>query len=320
MSQPVVDLRIDHIVTEDDTPVDNILSEKQQRLLTEPLYSSWPGPGTGGPFLAVANVGVFYSVAEPPVVPDMFLSLGVTAHPDFSEKRHRSYFVWEFGKPPDVVIEIVSNREGNETGSKFELYARMGVAYYAIYDPFCEVQPEDLRVYTLREGRYEPLPDASLRGVDLSLVLWAGSFEKIEGTWLRWADGHGVLIPTGEEGTGEERQRADKERQRADQAAQRADQAAQRADEERQRADEAAQRAARLEARLIAALRSARSSGNPRCAAARVALMSRTPFGRLPALARSRSTARRRRRIRFRTTAEPTRRLNANATAVADGG
>ena len=31
---------IDDLVTEDDIPVDNIFSEKQQRLLTEPLYSS----------------------------------------------------------------------------------------------------------------------------------------------------------------------------------------------------------------------------------------------------------------------------------------
>lgn len=28
-------------VTEDDTPVDNFQSENQQRLLVEPLYSSW---------------------------------------------------------------------------------------------------------------------------------------------------------------------------------------------------------------------------------------------------------------------------------------
>jgi hypothetical protein len=32
-----------HLITEDDTPVDKLFSEKQQRLLTEPLYSSWPG-------------------------------------------------------------------------------------------------------------------------------------------------------------------------------------------------------------------------------------------------------------------------------------
>jgi hypothetical protein len=48
---------VDHLVTEDDTPVDNIFSEKQQRLLTEPLYNSWSGPGEGRPFVAMANVG-----------------------------------------------------------------------------------------------------------------------------------------------------------------------------------------------------------------------------------------------------------------------
>jgi hypothetical protein len=48
---------IDHIVTEDDIPVDNMFSEKQQRLLAEPLYSSWTGPGEGRPFVVAANVG-----------------------------------------------------------------------------------------------------------------------------------------------------------------------------------------------------------------------------------------------------------------------
>ncbi|QLE39622.1 hypothetical protein FD723_03370 [Nostoc sp. C052] len=31
------------LVTEDDEPLDNLPSEKQQRLLTETLYSSWNG-------------------------------------------------------------------------------------------------------------------------------------------------------------------------------------------------------------------------------------------------------------------------------------
>ena len=56
-SVPGVMPDIQHLVTEDDTPVDNMPSEKQQRLLTEPLYSSWAGPGAGRPFLAAANVG-----------------------------------------------------------------------------------------------------------------------------------------------------------------------------------------------------------------------------------------------------------------------
>ena len=47
MVEPLPDVapNIDDLVTEDDTPVDNLPSEKQQRLLTEPLYSSWSGPG-----------------------------------------------------------------------------------------------------------------------------------------------------------------------------------------------------------------------------------------------------------------------------------
>ena len=62
-----VEREMENLVTEDDQPVDNILSEKQQRLLTEPLYGSWSGSdqeGTPGycRFMALANVGLFYAL------------------------------------------------------------------------------------------------------------------------------------------------------------------------------------------------------------------------------------------------------------------
>ena len=44
----VTELDISHLVIEDDTPVDNLQSEKQQRLLVEPIYSSKALPS---PFL-----------------------------------------------------------------------------------------------------------------------------------------------------------------------------------------------------------------------------------------------------------------------------
>lgn len=96
---------ISHLVIEDDTPVDNFQSEKQQRLLVDPLYSS---KVLSTPFIA-ANVGLFYAVKQDPIVPDAFLSLKVQMPADWSQRKNRSYFVWEFGKVPEVAIEVVSN-------------------------------------------------------------------------------------------------------------------------------------------------------------------------------------------------------------------
>src|SRR5687768_16485211 len=77
---------VDHLVTEDDTPVDSILSEKAMRLLTEPLYNNWPRFGGTEPFLVAANVGMFYSDEAPPLVPDVLLSLDVKVPADLSLK------------------------------------------------------------------------------------------------------------------------------------------------------------------------------------------------------------------------------------------
>ena len=224
-SAPQVSVDIESLVTEDDTPVDNMPSEKQQRLLTEPLYSSWAGPGAGRRFLAAANVGVFAEARNPAIVPDVFLSLDVQVADNWWDKRHRSYFVWEFGKPPDLVVEIVSNREGNEVGSKRLRYAGMGVGYYVIYDPFHRVMRDDLRVYRLREGGYERQESPRFPELRLGMRLWEGEFEGVWWSgWLRWTDEHDVLIPMGKERAEhaerlmvEERRRAEQERRRAEQ-------------------------------------------------------------------------------------------------------
>jgi len=140
---------------------------------------------------------------------------------DWWAKRHRSYFVWEFGKAPDVVIEIVSNLEGNEAGSKLADYARAGVPYYAIFDPQGLLSPEPLRVYESRGGTYELRPDARLPRVGLGLALWAGEYEGKHTEWLRWLDAEGNLIATGVERANSERERADAERSRAERLAER---------------------------------------------------------------------------------------------------
>ncbi|WP_008318927.1 Protein of unknown function (DUF820) [Leptolyngbya sp. PCC 6406] len=100
-----------HLVIEDDVPVDNCQSAQQQRLLIDALYSAQAIPL---PFIAEANVGVFYKLKGEPIVPDILLSLGVKRAEDLFQREHRTYFVWQFGKVPDVCIETVSNQEGDE--------------------------------------------------------------------------------------------------------------------------------------------------------------------------------------------------------------
>jgi hypothetical protein len=221
----VTELDISHLVTEDDTPVDNFQSEEQQRLLVEPLYSSKVLPT---PFLAAANVGLFYKLKGDPIVPDMLLSLRVQRAEDFSQKRNRSYFVWEFGKVPEVCIEIVSNPEGDEltlsrksqqqgkTASKKDIYAQIGIPYYAVFDPLQQLQGEQdmngalLRVWTIASGRYVELTPTEgivelgqpvwLENVGLGLTLWEGQFEEeVTRLWLRWCDYEGHIILTGAE-------------------------------------------------------------------------------------------------------------------------
>lgn len=200
---------VEHLVVEDDTPVDNFLSAKLQRLLVEVLYSAWASLGMERSFVADADIGIFASVNQPPIVPDVFVSLDVKAPENFRKKKHRTYFIWEFGKSPDVVIELVSNREGNELSSKLNDYARLGIAYYAVFDPLQQLGDEALRVFGLREGKYMPLAEPWLEQVGLGLTLWDGVFEDVSGTWLRWCDRDGVVLPTGSELAARERLRAE---------------------------------------------------------------------------------------------------------------
>lgn len=233
---------ISHLVTEDDTPVDNLFSEKQQRLLVAPLYSSWQSARI---FAAFANVGIYSSPHRPVIVPDAFLSLDVKTPEDMWAKRNRCYMLWEYGKPPEIVIEIVSNKKGGENDTKLAEYARLGASFYAVFDPQQLIQSEQLVVYERRGEKFVRKEDAQFGDTGLSLVIWEGIFEGSKGRWLRWCDATGAVIPTGDERAKQEQQLAEQERQRAEQERQLAEQ-------ERQLAEQAQARAERLVAQLRA--------------------------------------------------------------------
>src|SRR6478735_1218222 len=73
----------DHLITEDGQPVDGFYSERQMRLLAESLTASWK---PGRPFIVGANVGIFYTIENPAIVPDLFLSVDVKTDADYSSK------------------------------------------------------------------------------------------------------------------------------------------------------------------------------------------------------------------------------------------
>lgn len=190
---------ISDLVIEDDQPVDSLYSEKLQRLLTNALYASFK-PGI--PFLVTANVGLFYALKTNPLVPDVMLSLGVSAPTNFERREDRTYFVWEMGKPPEVAIEIVSNRKGHELGSKLTAYAHAGVSYYVVYDPLQqlkELEGSRLAIFERQGSQLVPYDSTWMPDVGLGLTLWQGSFEGVTVEWLRWCDQEGKILLTGEE-------------------------------------------------------------------------------------------------------------------------
>ncbi|MEM9691354.1 MAG: Uma2 family endonuclease [Myxococcota bacterium] len=258
-----------HLITENDDPVDNIPSEKNQRLLVGSLYASWSGPPPveldgeilseePRSFVATANVGLFDRPVNDPLVPDVLVSNDIElGDHDWGPTGTRSYFVWQHGKPPELVIEIVSNRKGGELARKRLRYAQMRIAHYVVFDPGHHLGDQTLRAFKLVGDRLEPVivPAGTRVDVDslgLQLGVWEGVFEQQDGLWLRFYDPAAQLLLTGDEKADAERQKADAERQKADAERQKAGAERQKADAERQRADAERQRAEALAAKLRA--------------------------------------------------------------------
>ncbi len=191
--------------------------------------------------------------------PDCFVVLGVP------RGERKSWVVWEQGKAPDVVIELLSvSTAAMDKGEKMHVYQDlMRVPEYYWFDPF---NPNDRAGFQLNDGVYRPIErDAQGRLASpllgLTLVLWKGVYRGIQGTWLRWANPEGTPLPTDAEAAhasadqerqkaDQERQKAEMERRKAEQARQEAEVETQRADEERARAERAEQELARLKALL----------------------------------------------------------------------
>ena len=110
--------------------------------------------GTRCPAYVSGNMFLYYEEGNPRAVvaPDVFVALGV---PD---RDRDTYLLWEESKGPDFVVEVTSHSTRREDqGRKREVYARLGVSEYFLYDPRAEYLNPPLRGFRLRGGVYHPL-------------------------------------------------------------------------------------------------------------------------------------------------------------------
>jgi hypothetical protein len=115
----------------------------------------------------------YYEQGNPKAVkaPDIMVIKGVS-HPE----ERRSFKLWVEGQVPSVVFEFSSKKtRRDDTTVKLELYARLGIAEYYLFDPLGEYLNPSLLGYRLEGDHYEPMdrePDDGFvsPGVGLKLL------------------------------------------------------------------------------------------------------------------------------------------------------
>lgn len=200
----------------------SLIAALRRRYLDEPLvYVS-------------GNLLLYYEEGNPKrsTAPDVFVVKGVPTH------QRRTYLLWDEGVAPCVAIEISSRSTRREdVRSKPELYARLGIREYFLFDPLEEYLRPPLQGFRLTRAGYDrirPDADGALVSAELGLRLTR------DGQVLRlW------YLATGEEVL-DDRRRAEAEQARADTEQARADAEHEQAAVERQRADAAEAELARL--------------------------------------------------------------------------
>lgn len=196
----------------DDTPVDNEDQNFLPNLLLFLLNSIWADRMDW--FFAV-DMGLYHTTGvnpRIPVVPDAFLSLGVERKK--GGKSRKSYAVWEENEVvPILTLETVSHTPGGEYDEKLEIYRKLGVLYYVIYNPefWRRDQQQPFEVYKLINDNYqqqigEPywMPEIGL-GIGRRNTVFGGIEQEI----LSWYDESGKRYLTSEEQVQQERQRAE---------------------------------------------------------------------------------------------------------------
>lgn len=194
----------------DDTPVDNELQDLIPGLLKLILGQVWKNRMDW--FFGV-DMGIYYDPDKPAIVPDGFLSLGVERILD--EELRLSYVLWEEdNRVPLLVLEVVSKTYRGEYTKKKNMYAQIGVLYYAVYSSLRRRRPP-LEIYRLINDEYVLQSGNPLWMPEIGLGLGRerGLYQGIVREWLYWYDQEGNRFLTPDERIEQAQQRAEQAEQ-----------------------------------------------------------------------------------------------------------
>lgn len=204
----------DQLPCDDGIPMETARHKLQMDLLVDPL-AAWLRDRevyVGG------NMFVYFSPNQ--VKNHDFRGPDVFAVLDVPKGERKSWVVWEEGKGPDVVIELLSRSTAMvDKQQKKEIYQRnLRVPEYFWFDPF---NPQDFAGFAISDHVYKPIsPDDQGRLISqqlgLALVYWTGLYADTTTVWLRWVTLDGVLLPTDRELAEQAQQLAEIAQQRAE--------------------------------------------------------------------------------------------------------
>ena len=234
----------------DETPVDNEGQNLLPNLLLLSLLSLW---AERMDWYFGVDMAVYHTAGvnpRVPVVPDAFLSIGVERRKN--DEFRPSYAVWEEGwTVPMLTLEMVSHKYNDEYTKKLDLYERMGVLYYVIYNPqfWKKHQHQPFEVYKLGEDGYQLQNGKSdwnepywMEEVGLGLGRERQRVGGIEIEVLLWHDKAGNAYPLADQLVEDMRSQLSATQQEVRKERQRAEEERQRAEEERLRAEKLAER------------------------------------------------------------------------------
>jgi Uma2 family endonuclease len=253
---PVVPPGEDELPCDDGEPMETERHRLQMVLLIQSLKTAW---ARRRDFYVNGNMFVYYS--ETQVKRNKFRGPDVFVVLNTSRRVRKSWVVWQEGKLPDVVIELLSDRTRHvDRGEKMRIYSRLWkTPEYYLYDPLSH----EFEGYRLdAHGKYQRIePDSAgdleCQWLGLKLGIRHGSFEGERTRWLRWLDRKGNVLPTAEElartATGRlkaAKRQAQTAKRQAQTAKRQARTAKGQAERERTRADAAERRLKALEKRI----------------------------------------------------------------------